>query len=177
MDYKYATSDLNRRHELKVMHMAFPGITNVRIATKEQDISGYDYALTHPRIPQELFIDVKRARAGRKRYWKNDIPDVTIELVNNGLKGTIGWSLDTSKMTDAYLFLWDDDLDSYAVMEAKALWRAVKKHKGHWCEEYFMDLIPTGARGVLGTVVFLPVDVLRDAVANEQKLAKNVIAT
>ncbi len=89
MDYKYATSDLNRRHELKVMHMAFPGITNVRIATKEQDISGYDYALTHPRIPQELFIDVKRARAGRKRYWKNDIPDVTIELVNNGLKGTM----------------------------------------------------------------------------------------
>ncbi len=60
-------------------------------------------------------------------------------------------------------------------MEAKALCKAVKKNRDKWCEEYFMDLVPTGAKGVLGTVVFVPVNVLGEAVAQEPRLAKNVI--
>jgi hypothetical protein len=96
--------------------------------------NGIDYVVTD-RSGNTINIDVKRRRPGVSRYWANrNDPEITLETARS--TGNPGFILNDEKLTDLYLFIFDEsDTDQYFYMRADWLRNVFKQHQNEW-EQY-----------------------------------------
>lgn len=120
--------------DLKIIRRIYP---DARAVTKNETVgndNGIDYIVTD-RNGNTVNIDVKRRRPGVSRYWANrNDPEITLETARS--TGNPGFILNDEKLTDLYLFIFDEsDTDQYFYMRADWLRYVFKQHQNEW-EQY-----------------------------------------
>lgn len=120
--------------DLNIIRRIYP---DARAVTKNETVgndNGIDYVVTD-RNGNTVNIDVKRRRPGVSRYWANrNDPELTLETARS--TGNPGFILNDEKLTDLYLFIFDEsDTDQYFYMRADWLRYVFKQHQNEW-EQY-----------------------------------------
>lgn len=120
--------------DLNIIRRIYP---DARAVTKNETVgndNGIDYVVTD-RNGNTVNIDVKRRRPGVSRYWANrNDPEITLETARS--TGNPGFILNDEKLTDLYLFIFDEsDTDQYFYMRADWLRYVFKQHQNEW-EQY-----------------------------------------
>lgn len=120
--------------DLNIIRRIYP---DARAVTKNETVgndNGIDYVVTD-RSGNTVNIDVKRRRPGVSRYWANhNDPEITLETARS--TGNPGFILNDEKLTDLYLFIFDEsDTDQYFYMRADWLRYVFKQHQNEW-EQY-----------------------------------------
>ena len=120
--------------DLNIIRRIYP---DARAVTKNETVgndNGIDYIVTD-RSGNTVNIDVKRRRPGVSRYWANrNDPEITLETARS--TGNPGFILNDEKLTDLYLFIFDEtDTDQYFYMRADWLRYVFKQHQNEW-EQY-----------------------------------------
>ena len=112
----------------------------VRVASHEMDLAGVDFIATLRR-GAELNIDIKARAKGCSRFWKDDEPDIALEIWSvrqrPGQPGKCGWSLDEAKITDYTLHVFDpSDTREVFLLPFQLLRIAFRTNISRWMAMY-----------------------------------------
>lgn len=140
-----------------------------------QDRRGADYFCTRCTPDGEaagVAVDVKRRRAGARRYWKSSTPEVPIEL------GASGWLFKPRSLAGLIVFAFDEsDSDFDYAVAADELRRVATEKESEWRERFPVKRQRNQRDGRYydsGDVLFIPVDELEAAGVKVHKIRKEI---
>ncbi len=138
-------SNLHTVDDINVIHRIYPDC-DVKKNTVTGNDNGIDYIVTDQN-GNKTYIDVKRRRPGVSKYWANrNDPELTLETARS--TGNLGFILNEEKLTDLYLFIFDEsDARDFFYVRADWLRRVFKQHQEEWekykrtryCEDYWSE--------------------------------------
>lgn len=167
LDFSYEHID----DDEAIMAKLYPGFIAVK-AQLELDRRGVDYFLFRC-LPDGTaniaLVDIKRRRAGARRYWRYGEPEVVIEL------GDDGWlfKVDSLTVTVVYAFDAEDSAIDYAVSYSD-LRSVALEHKSDWESRFGIKRQRNSFSGscYTSTAIFVPVSELEVAGVFVHKIPK-----
>ena len=167
---EFASADTERVHARveKFVRQRFPDVLTIRRAAPANDRAGADINLEFGH-GQFRFIDIKVRKVDYRQFGR---PDVALEVVSNKERGSPGWALDDSKLTDYILFLWQDT-GRMLMHDARALRAVTRKHLPRWMKENQHAEQQTAVRDghYTSSVVYVSSDELATLIARWQGVA------
>jgi hypothetical protein len=139
----------------------FPGALAFRRAHETNDRAGADVIVEFPHC-QFRFVDLKVRTCDYRARGK---ADVALEVWSNRERGTPGWALDESKVTDWLLFVWVDT-GRMLMLDARAVRAVTKSNLRRWqAVNQCADQQTVGRAGNYSSnVIFVPTDDLVELV-------------
>lgn len=158
-DEQFAAADAEsvRRRVDEFLGKRFPDALSIRRAGDVNDKMGADFAIEFPH-GQFRFVDVKMRRIDFKARRMDDI---ALEVWSNVERRKPGWALDDSKLTDYYLFVWNDT-GRIVMFDARALRAVTRVHLSRWqaSSKSAKQRTPTKSGSYSSSVVFVSSDEL-----------------
>lgn len=152
-----------------VLARLFPSLISCRCQL-ELDKRGADYFCTNASTNTIVLVDVKRRRAGARRYWQSSAPEVPIELADNG------WLFKPRSVADFIVFIFDHDDSKYDyAVDADDLRRAATENRENWLGRFGAKRQRNQRDGRAydsGDVLFIPVSELEVAGVSVIKIPK-----
>jgi hypothetical protein len=167
---EFAAADTEQVHARveKFVRQRFPDVLSVQRAARANDRAGADINLEFGH-GQFRFIDIKVRKVDYRRFGR---PDVALEVVSNKERGSPGWALDDSKLTDYTLFIWQDT-GRVVMFDARALRAVTRSNLPRWSKANQHADQRTAVRDgqYTSSVVFVSSDELATLIARWQGVA------
>jgi hypothetical protein len=135
----------------------FPGALAFRRAHETNDRAGADIIVEFPHC-QFRFVDLKVRSSDYRALGK---ADVALEVWSNRERGSVGWALDESKVTDWLLFVWTDTRRTL-MLDARAVRAVTKSNLPRWqaSHQNADQRTAVGSRNYSSSVIFVSTDEL-----------------
>lgn len=130
----YTWAEMHTVDDINIIRRIYPDARAVTKNVTAGNDNGIDYVVTD-RNGNTINIDVKRRRPGVSKHWANrNDPELTLETARS--TGNPGFILNDEKLTDLYLFIFDEsDTKDFFYMRADWLRNTFKQHQEEW-EQY-----------------------------------------
>lgn len=161
--------------DMETIRSLLDGCDSVRPHEGQGDDNGIDYIATLRR-GAIVNIDVKTREAGCSRYWRNNQPELAIEIwsvMPDGIfatprhKAKAGWTIDEKKSTDLVLYTFDaSDTNLAFLLPFQSLRMAARRMINKWMKEFKVD-VQRSNRGQLqwqSQAVFVPAQIVINAI-------------
>lgn len=145
-----------------LLRQFFVFCNNVKKTEQDDDLKGIDY-IVELRKGCQIAIDVKRRTKGCRKYWKNGVPEASLEIWSDKEKRTPGWLFDKRKETDVIVFAFDtDDYNKPFFFSYPILRNAVSRNYDSWRKAYGekKQYNMEDGRTWVGSCVIVPMPVL-----------------
>jgi len=139
------------------------GATHVVRAGSSLDRSGIDYWV-YLSNGMRAGVDTKIRRKDFFARFGRD--DLALELWSVIEDRKIGWTLNEAKRTEYVLWLWQDT-GRWCLVPFLLLCSTFQRRKEKWCRQYKHDIQKTMPGGYRSECVFVPRDVIWDAIREE----------
>jgi hypothetical protein len=139
------------------------------VSNVELDKKGVDFVVTL-RNGAELYIDLKSRETGASKYWKNNEPELALEVFSVVETKTAGWTLDEAKVTD-YIYYTFADIKTFYLIPFQLLRIAFRRNFTQWQNTYKIKQQKSHSNGRLWTssAIFVPASIVLDAVKAEME--------
>ena len=126
--------------DIRLIKKILPGCVDIQKTDDEQDIAGIDY-VAMLRGGATVNIDAKTREKGASRYWKNNEPELALEIwsvvPDDRHTGKTGWTLSESSNVDYILYTFDSsDCNKFFFLPFQLLRTAFRDNCSDWCEQY-----------------------------------------
>lgn len=127
--------------DVETIKLMIPGCAHVEQSSREMDRKGADY-IAMLRSGRKFTVDAKSRQKGCGSYWKHGEPELALERWSvvpcpRFPRGKIGWTLDSSKITDFVLFTFDpSDTELAYLVPFQHLRKAFIRFGKCWLDEY-----------------------------------------
>ena len=124
-----------QQFDFRILKDFIPNCVSVQKTDLAQDKRGVDYIATLEK-GAEILIDAKTRTADCAKYWKNDEPELALEIWSV-CETKIGWALSSSTNVDYILYTFDRSVcDRDYFLPFQLLRKAFRENGRSWIDRY-----------------------------------------
>lgn len=174
---KMSMRSLQLETDKRTLQHYFPDAVEVVKASADLDRTGIDY-IVHLASGVEIYVDVKTRNSGCSAYWKDDEPELALEiwsqryprLEKRDERNKWGWTCDLHKKCHYVMFKFDpSDSEAVYIVPFQQLRIAFRHRLPQWMDRYPHPWQGQRTAGYLSQCVFVPADIVLDAIRHEFK--------